>query len=327
MNAITHIDMLQPTGTCLGEISIARNALFQPASTGNAPFRGHHTWYRVTAPTTADPGRVPLVVLHGGPGATHDYLLTMTALASDGRSVVHYDQLGSGRSTHLPDADPTFWTVGLFVDELANLLQQLGVADRFHLLGQSWGGMLAAEFALTRPPGMRSLVICDSPASIALWLAAAEDLRRALPPDVEAVLRQHESAETTDSLEYKQAMQVFYDRHVCRVVPNPPEVAATFAAMDANPTVYRTMNGPSEFHVVGTMKDWSIVDRVHLIDIPTLVVAGAHDEAAPATWAPFVERIPDCASHVFPASSHMPHVEEPDAFAAVVGEFLRRHDD
>jgi L-proline amide hydrolase len=106
----------------------------------------------------------------------------------------------------------------------------------------------------------------------------------------------------------------------------PAEVAASFDQIEAEPTVYHTMNGPSEFHVIGSLKDWSVVDRLPGIDVPTLVVAGAHDEARPEVWRPFVERIPDVASHVFAESSHMPHVEEPEEFRRVVGDFLRSHD-
>jgi L-proline amide hydrolase len=90
--------------------------------------------------------------------------------------------------------------------------------------------------------------------------------------------------------------------------------------------VYHTMNGPSEFHVIGSLRDWSIVERVHAITVPTLVLAGAHDEAMPSTWRPFLDAIPDVRAHVFAESSHMPHVEENAAFTAVVGGFLREHD-
>ncbi|GAB2587116.1 proline iminopeptidase-family hydrolase [Microlunatus antarcticus] len=300
-----------------------------PVTTGTMPFRGHETWYRVTGaldPDGAADGPAPLVVLHGGPGAAHNYTLAMTALAGDGRAVVHYDQLGCGLSTHLPDADPSFWTVELFVAELRALVVHLGIADRFHLLGQSWGGMLGPEVVLSDDSGILSLSICDSPASMPLWLQAANELRDELPADVQATLLAHEAAGTTDSAEYHAAEQVFYDRHVCRVVPNPPEVTASFDQIDAEPTVYHAMNGPSEFHVIGSLKEWSVVDRVAGIAVPTLVVAGAYDEAKPIVWQPFVDQIPDVRSHVFPESSHMPHVEEPEAFTEVVGTFLREHD-
>jgi L-proline amide hydrolase len=287
---------------------------------GTIPFQGHQTWYRVTG--NLDMGGVPLVMLHGGPGCTHDYLLRQADLVDTGRAVVHYDQLGNGRSTHLPDAPADFWTPELFLAELDNLLAELGIADRYALLGQSWGGMLAAEHAVRQPAGLRALVIADSPASMDLWSAAAGELRAELPPEVDAVLREHEEAGTTDSAAYQEAMQVFYGKHVCRTVPMPDEVAATFAAMEGDPTVYGTMNGPSEFHVIGSLRGWSIVDRVGSISVPTLLASGRYDEATTDTVAPFFNGIPDVRWSVFAESSHMPNVEETESFNAVVAGFL-----
>ena len=287
---------------------------------GTLAFDGAKTWYRITG--DLDSGIIPLVVAHGGPGCTHDYLLRLTALARTGRPVIHYDQLGNGRSTHLPNADPSYWTPELFVAELDNLLTGLGIADSYHLLGQSWGGMLGAEFAVRRPAGLRRLVIANSPASMPLWSEAAGSLRAELPAAVNETLLEHERAGTTDSPEYLQAMRVFYDRHVCRVVPNPPEVAASFAAIDNDPTVYTTMNGPSEFHVVGSLKTWSIIDRLPLIEVPTLIISGRYDEAAPVAVRPYFDQIPDARWRIFDASSHMPHVEETERYLSVVQSFL-----
>lgn len=303
-----------------------------PATTeGSAEFRGHQTWFRVTGDLAATraAGKVPLVIAHGGPGATHDYTLRMARLAepeAGGRAVVHYDQLGCGRSTHLPQEGAEFWTVQLFLDELDNLLAHLGIADSYSLLGQSWGGMLGAEHAIRSPAGLRTLVIADSPASMELWVSEANRLRDLLPAEVQATLLRHEAARTTDSAEYREAEEVFYARHVCRVVPNPPEVAFSFASIDEDPTVYHTMNGPSEFHVVGTLRSWSVVDRVQDIAVPTLLVNGGHDEATPATMQPFADAIPDVRWTTFQDSSHMPHVEEEEAFLRVVGGFLAEHD-
>jgi L-proline amide hydrolase len=290
------------------------------ATEGHIAFGEHQTWYRITGELGS--GGVPLVALHGGPGCTHDYLLRLTELAGD-RAVVHYDQLGNGRSTHLPDATPDFWTVELFLSELDNLLRTLGIADRYALLGQSWGGMLAAEHAVRRPAGLRGLVIANSPASMSLWLSAADRLRAELPPEVEKTLRSHEADGTTDSQAYQDAVQVFYERHLCRVVPMPAEVAYSMAEIDRDPTVYHAMNGPSEFHVIGSIRDWSIIDRVDAVAVPTLLVSGRHDEATPETVQPYFDRIPDVRWEIFEESSHMPHVEEPERFAEVVGGFLR----
>jgi L-proline amide hydrolase len=290
---------------------------------GYAGFRDYRTWYRVTGDLRS--AKTPIVILHGGPGCTHDYVDSFKGLAADGRAVVHYDQLGNGRSTHLREKGAEFWTPALFLDELDNLLAHLGIASAYHLLGQSWGGMLGAEHAVRRPKGLKALVIADSPASMELWLQAANELRAALPPEVQATLLAHEKVGTTGSPDYAKAVRFFYDRHVCRV-PWPPEVERTFAAIEEDPTVYHTMNGPSEFHVVGSLKSWSIIDRLGRIQVPTLLISGRYDEATKATVQPYADRIPDVRWAIFENSSHMPHVEETERCLQIVGEFLAAHD-
>ena len=286
---------------------------------GFAPFGKYRTWYRVTG--DLDGAKPLLVALHGGPGCTHDYIEAYVALADGGRAVVHYDQLGNGGSTHLRDADPGFWTVELFLAELANLLMHLGIAGRYDIIGQSWGGMLAAEHAVRRPLGLRRLVIANSPASMRTWVAEANRLRADMPDDVQLALLQHEADGTTDHPAYAAATRAFYDRHLCRVAW-PAELERTFDAMTDDPTVYGRMNGPSEFHVIGTIKDWTIEDRLHLIDVPVLLISGFHDEATPLTQMPFVQNIPNVRQVVFPHSSHLPHIEERAAFMPVVEAFL-----
>jgi L-proline amide hydrolase len=298
----------------------------QPVTTGEMPYSDGQTWFRVTGELRPDAALAPVVVVHGGPGVAHNYCLAMADLARDGRAVIHYDQFGCGRSSHRPDRPAAAWTVEFFVEELRCLVDHLGIAGSCHLLGQSWGGMLAPEYVLAHPAGVRSLTVCDSPASMALWLAGANELRAGLPPEVRDSLDRHEAAGTIGSTEYLAATDRFYERHVCRVDPMPADVVDSFTQLEGDPTVYHAMNGPNEFHVIGSLRGWSIVDRLDGIAAPTLVVAGAYDEATPASWAPFVERIADVTSHVFARSSHMPHVEQPEEFLDVVGAFLRRHD-
>lgn len=287
---------------------------------GFAEFRGYQTWYRITG--EIGKGKTPLVILHGGPGCTHDYVDSFKDLAESGRAVIHYDQIGNGKSTHLADVPTDFWTVDFFLAELDNLLQKLGIADAYALLGQSWGGMLAAEHAVRRPGGLRALVIANSPASMALWSSEALRLRTALPQDVQDALTRNEEAGSIDSVEYHEASRAFYDRHVCRIQPWPDEVARTFTAMDIDPTVYHAMNGPTEFHVIGSMKDWSIIDRLDRIQVPTLLISGRYDEATPATVQPYADLIPDVRWTIFENSSHMPHVEEREACMRTVNDFL-----
>jgi L-proline amide hydrolase len=288
---------------------------------GRIPFREYRTWYR----TTAAPGstRPTVVVVHGGPGSTHDYLSNLAALADDGWPVLHYDQLGNGGSTHLPEQGAEFWTPELFLDELDNLVRSLGIDHDYVLFGHSWGGMLAARHAARRPSGLRGLIIADSPSSYPIWLREMAVLRTALPPEVEATLRAHEAAGTTDSRAYLDAVRVFNERHVCRVVPAPPDYRAAQMEMADDPTVYHTMNGPSEFHVIGTLKDWSVTECLPGIEAPTLLVSGRHDEATPATIREFADLIPDVRWRIFQESSHMPNLEQPEEFRAALVEFLR----
>lgn len=287
---------------------------------GYAPYGEYKTWYRITGDLGS--GKPPLIVAHGGPGCTHDYVDSFKDIASTGRAVIHYDQVGNGKSTHLPEKGGDFWTVPFFRTELHNLIDHLGIRDAYCLLGQSWGGMLAAEFAVERPGGLKALIIANSPAAMKTWISEANRLREALPPEVQATLLKHEQAETTHSVEYMEATDVFNQRHVCRVVPMPPEVKRTFDAIATDPTVYHTMNGPNEFHVIGTMKDWSIVGRLSTISAPTLLISGRYDEATEACVQPYADEIPDVRWRIFEQSSHMPHVEEREACMAEVAAFL-----
>jgi L-proline amide hydrolase len=280
-------------------------------------------WHRVVG----EGDKTPVVICHGGPGAGHDYVEPIAELSRFGRRCVLYDQFGCGRSEHRPDAPPEFWTVQLFKDELVELTRHLGIADRYAVVGQSWGGMLALEHALDHPPGLRAIVVADSPASMELWVEEANRLRAELPSDVQATLTRHEEAGTTDDPEYEEAVNVFYERHLCRITPMPDPLVRSFAQMAEDPTVYRTMNGPSEFHVVGSLRGWDITDRLHEIDVPTLLVSGRYDEATPRIVGEIHKRIVGSEWSIFEASSHTPHLEEPQEFLEVVERFLGSHAD
>jgi L-proline amide hydrolase len=291
-----------------------------PTNEGFVAFRGHRTWYRVVG-EGEELGKLPLLCLHGGPGGTHDYLEPLEGMAATGRRVVLYDQLGCGRSD-LPD-DPSLWTVELFVDEVGAVREALGL-ERVHLYGNSWGGMLAMEYALTRPPGLASLVLASAPASIPQWVEETGRLRAQLPAEVQAVLERHEAAGTTEDPEYTKAAMVFNRRHVCRADPWPDCVRRSFDFIERHGVVYRTMNGPSEFHVTGTLREWSVVDRLGEIDVPTLVVTGEHDEATPAINHTVAEGIPGADSVILSDASHMAHVERTDDYLRLLDRSLSR---
>src|SRR5207237_1623505 len=161
----------------------------------------------------------------------------------------------------------------------------------------------------------------DSPASIPLWVSEANRLRADLPADVQETLSRHEDAGATDDPEYEAAVRVYYDRHLCRL-PWPDCVQRSFAQIAADPTVYHTMNGPSEFHCIGSLKDWDITDRLPEITTPTLLVSGRHDEATPLLVGQIAERIPGSRWVIFQESSHMPHVEAQEGFLETREPFL-----
>ncbi len=292
------------------------------ANEGWIDFRGYRVWYAVVGDLHT-PGKLPLLCLHGGPGACHDYLESFARLAAVGRAVVFYDQLGCGNSDQ-PD-QPALWTVPLFVEEVGVVRQALAL-DRMHLLGQSWGGMLAMEYLLTQPQGVASATLASAPASMIQWVAEANRLRKELPADVQATILRHEADGTTDSPEYQEAMLVFYGRYVCRLDPWPEPLVRSFTKLERNPQVYRTMIGPSEFHVLGTLKDWDIIDRLAEIEVPTLVTSGRYDEATPAIAETVHRGIRGSEWVLFENSAHMAHLEEPERYMAALEEFLSRHD-
>lgn len=282
------------------------------------------TWYRVVGDLKST--KTPVMVLHGGPGAGHNYCEPIAdVLAQTGRAAVLYDQIGCGNSTHLPDKPKEFWTPELFMEELVLLTQHLGISNKYNIVGQSWGGMLGMQFAISKPKGLNAMVIADSPASMEVWVSEANKLRKELPPEVEATLLKHEAAETTEDPEYVAAVDVFYSRHLCRI-PQPPYVVASFEQLAVDPTVYHTMNGPSEFHVIGSLKHWDIRLQLKEITTPTLLVSGQYDEATPAMVKEIYGLIPGSKWELFAESSHMPHVEEPAKFKRVVSEFLDSND-
>ena len=291
-----------------------------PAREGRIPFEGHETWFRV-AGEEEEPGRIPVLCLHGGPGASWHHMEPYEALAQ-GRRVVFYDQLGCGNSAVTEEHDPSMWTFDLYVREVDAIRAALDL-PRVHILGHSWGGMLGMLYALTQPSGMASLIIQSSPASVRYWLTELDTLRAELPEDVEATLRRHEAAGTTEDPEYEEAMMVFYGRHVCRV-EWPDWLQRTFETLTANPEVYHALNGPSEFHVIGPLKDFDLSDRLGEIDAPTLVFGGRYDEVTPATLERVHAGVAGSQLVILEEASHMAQAEQPDEVLSLLRGFLEK---
>lgn len=288
-----------------------------PSSEGMVEVPGGRVWYEQVGSGSG----VPLLVLHGGPGFTHEYVRSLEALA-DTRPVVFYDQLGCGRSDH--PQDPGLWTVERSVAELQAVRDALGLT-RMHLLGQSWGTMLATEYALGRPGGIVTLVMASPCISIARWIEDAERLKQSLPEDVQRTIDEHERIGSTGCPEYVAATLVYYRRHVCRMNPWPLELEKAY--MGVGQPVYETMWGPSELAVTGNLRTFDRAGRLGEIDVPTLFTCGRYDEATPETVAWYQSLVPGAELAVFEDSAHLAHLEERARYEAVVRGFLARGDE
>ena len=286
-----------------------------PVSEGYIDYRGYRTWYRVVGDQAS--GAVPLLALHGGPGSTHHYFGPLERLGSE-RSVVLYDQIGCGSSDRPQGIE---WSVAVFREEVDTVRSHLGL-ERIHLLGTSWGGMLALEHVLSGAEGIVSLILSSTLANLEQWAAEQLLLKNALPPDIVEVLDQHERAGTYDAPEYEQAMEAYFDRHFYR----GPKPRAELERMDAEkaPDVYRAMQGPNEWTVTGALRGWDVSDRLGEIEVPTLVIRGRYDMCTNPIAATLTEGIRNAREIVLDESSHTPVLEETERYLESVVAFMRQ---
>ncbi|KZT64751.1 proline-specific peptidase [Daedalea quercina L-15889] len=289
---------------------------------GLAPFvfngEPHQTWYNVVGDISSSPFP-PLIVLHGGPGLSHDYLLPLSDLtASPSASVIFYDQLGNGRSTRLPDKPRSFWNMDLFMDELDNLIAHLRISTAFDIIGHSYGGMLAAQYVVERqPPGLRHLILSNAFASMDSWNQSLAQLVQQFPSDVQEGLR----LGISDVGKYEYGLMKFYQVHGCTVRPFPAEFSRTFNYVFGENRDISVATAMFPY-----LQGWSIIDRLHHINVPTLVINGRADFAQDFTTRPFFERIKKVKWLTLENSSHMPFWEERDRYMQEVGSFLASED-
>jgi len=283
---------------------------------GHLDVPGGRVWYKIVG----DGPGLPLLLLHGGPGAGHDYLEPLEALG-DERPVIFYDRLGCGKSD-IPD-DSSLWRVDRFVEEVDAVRKGLGL-ERIHLLGQSWGGFLAIEYMLTaKPKGIVSLTLASTGASVSGFLDGCKQLIKRLPEDVQQTVARCEEAGDTQSPEYQAATMAFYTKFLCNLQPWPAATLRSMANALGSP-VYATMWGPSEFECTGTLGGWERADRLGEIAAPTLITSGRDDEMVPALQEQLRDGIPDSEWVLFEKSSHSAHAEEPEKFAATLRSFLAK---
>lgn len=277
---------------------------------------GGRVWYR----SVGSGDGLPLLCLHGGPGFTHHSVASLEDLA-DERRVIFFDQLGCGRSDR--PSDESLWTTQRYVEELATVQRELGL-DRFHLFGNSWGGMLATRYTLDRKPPVASLVLVGTPASMPRYIDELARLRPSLSEEVWEVIDRHEANGFTGCPEYVAAMVDFYKQHLCRMDPWPDELERAFAGLGEES--YVAMNGPSEFNITGEIKDWDVTGELGSIDVPVLVAAGRHDELSPEAQSDMADALPRGELVILEEGAHMPFFDDREAFMSAAREFLARVD-
>ncbi len=275
---------------------------------------GYQVWTR-----RVGHGPITLLLLHGGPGCTHEYFECFEEwLSPDEYTFYYYDQLGSFYSDQ-PD-DTGLWRVERFREEVEQVRLGLGLED-FYLFGNSWGGMLGLEYALKYGQHLRGLIVSNMTASIASYVGYMNELRGQLPPADVATMLRHEAAGDFEAPEYQALLTGLYNQHICRVVPWPEPVQRMFGHLAA--PVYNTMQGPNEFVVTGNFKDWDRWADLHRITVPTLLSVGRHDSMRPEDIEEMGRRIPDSRVSICENGSHLSMWDDPETYFTALKAFLR----
>ena len=266
--------------------------------------------------------KTPLVALHGGPGFLGKSAMTVAQYAEkSGRPAVIYDQIGCGSSSLLKEKPKEFWQVDIFVQEFYALIKHLGIEDNFAINGHSWGGLLAAEIAITQPRGMKALVLSSPLGDSDTWVAGVKELLAQMPSEISSVIIKHEEAGTTTTDEYMEAAFKFYDKHVIRI-PMPQDIVEIFDEALADQNVYNAMWGPSELMCNGTLAGHVVTDRLDRIIAPTLIISGKYDECMASTAGAYLSGIKGSRWELFEESSHLSYVEEAAKYQRVMNDFL-----
>ncbi len=276
---------------------------------------GGKIWYRAVGTGLG----TPVILLHGGPGFSSYYLKSLEALGDD-RMVVRYDQLGGGKSEQVTDT--TMFTIAHFVRELDSLRSHLGL-DRVDLYGHSWGTILALEYYRAHPEHVKSLVLASAALDIPAWEANARRRLATLPDSMQRAVQVADTSHRYDSPSYQAAVGAFYGRYVW-LHPVEADLDSTMATV--NEAIYNYMQGPSEFTITGTLKDYDATGFLPRVKVPVLYTVGSVDEADTATVRRFANLTPGARMVVIPDAAHITPWDNPRANTAAVRTFLREVD-
>ncbi len=289
-------------------------ARIQPRE-GYVTVPGGRVWYKIVG---TGPG-TPLLLLHGGPGGTSRGFEPLSVL-SDERPIIFYDQLGGGRSER--PSDTNLWRVERFVEELKCVRRELGLR-RFHILGHSWGSLLAVEYMSSQPRGVESLILTGGAFSMARCFRDINGLVAELPPDVREILLRNMDNGTTNTAEYQRAVAVFEQRHFVRAQAMPPELEGFDLMKDFGVEVAQTMIGMDSLTPAGVLKDYDATARLRKLRLPVLFTAGQYDYSTPAANAWYQNLVPGARLEIIPDAGHMIMIDNPKRYTEVVRAFLR----
>jgi len=258
-----------------------------------------------------------LLCLHGGPGVPHYYLLPLAKLASDNFRVVLYDQLGVG-SSEKPE-DSALFNIERGAGEVEGVRKALGIG-RINLLGSSYGGALALQYALKYQQHIKKLVIASGLSSVSETVSEMTRLKSQLSKEAQEVMKRCESKWAFQHPDYLKAVDEFYHKFLCRLPEWPEDVKR--ALNELSVPVYFTQNGPNEFTIIGTWKGWDITARLPEIKVPTLVTVGRYDEVTPKVAETIHKGIHGSILRVFEKSAHLTMWDEEEEYLRVVKDFL-----
>lgn len=288
---------------------------------GYMPFMGYRTYYRVVG--ECKNGKKPLILMHGGPGSTHNYFEVLDKLAEEGRAIVMYDQLGCGLS--YVENRPDLWTKEIWTKELIALREHLGL-DEVHLLGQSWGGMLELSYVCDyKPEGVKSLILSSTLPSARLWAEEQHRMIKFMPQEMQDAIAYAEKSGDYGNEEYLKANEEFMLRH-CAGVPDPDGPECLTRAKVSGKEAYVIGWGPNEFTPLGNLRDFEYRDRLGEITQPSLIISGINDLCTPVVAKTMYDGIPNAKWELFRESRHACFVEETEKYIEIVNKWMEEHD-
>ncbi len=270
--------------------------------------------------------RIKVLLLHGGPGATHEYFESFESFfPAEGIEFIYYDQLGSAYSDQ--PKDPDLWTVERFVDEVEQVRQALGLdKDNFYLLGSSWGGILAVEYALKHGQNLKGLIISNMMMSIPDYVKYADEvLAKQMDPAALKEIRDLEAKGDFESPRYMELLGPnYYAQHICRLPEWPDAVNRSFAKL--NRDIYVLMQGPSEFGASGRLEKWDRKADLKKLAMPTLVIGATHDTMDPAHMKWVAGEVQNGSFLLCPNGSHLDMWDDQETYFPGLLKFLKAVD-